>query len=597
MDVSASRSQESVLADPDRLAAVSALGLDGSPDAALERFARRVHDLLDVPVATVSLVRDGSLLLPGVYGLPRPGDGVWAPPVSFSYCQHVVGSDSPLVVADACASELPVSDLVSAHGLVAYAGVPLTDGAGRVLGALSALDTRPRAWSSVDLQQLDELARDCSNDLRLRLAGDELTRERRHLEHAALRLQDEADRSRTLLAMAEALSATRSEAAIRSRLRQLAEGTPGFDSVHLHLAADIEADPSGHSPAVLEAARRLTLVSRGDLADESADDLTVALRAHHRQHPAPEIRALVCAPVVGSLGLLGVMEMLWTAPRRWDERERTMTSTCASYVAQALERTQLLERRSGVAQQLQSAMLTTLPDVPDLSMAACYVAATAEESIGGDWFDAIVLPPTDDEHDLTVAVTVGDVTGHDIPAATVMGQARAMLRQTAFDLPGSGPGAVVTHFEQACEILGIEARGTVVLARLERAAGTGDWTMTWTSAGHPPPLLALPDGTVRRLELSDDEQGLLFGYRDLDDSPRRDCTVGLPHGATVLFYTDGVIEFPGLLADDQMDELGDVLLDQHARGPQAVVDAVSMQFGSGYDDLVALAVQVHPPRL
>ena len=238
-------------------------------------------------------------------------------------------------------------------------------------------------------------------------------------------------------------------------------------------------------------------------------------------------------------------------------------------------------------------MLSTLPEVPGLSLAACYVAATPEQSLGGDWFDAVVLPRVGDD-DLTVAVTVGDVTGHDIPAARVMGQAREMLRQAAFDLPDRGPGEVVTHFERACEALGLEARGTAVLARLTRAT-SGEWTMTWTSAGHPPPLLALPDGTVRRLELSDDDQGLLFGYRDLDDSPRRDCTIELPAGSTVLFYSDGVIEFPGLQPDDQTDELGDVLLDQQSRGPQAVVDAVSMQFGSGYDDLVALAVQIHHP--
>jgi hypothetical protein len=170
-----------------------------------------------------------------------------------------------------------------------------------------------------------------------------------------------------------------------------------------------------------------------------------------------------------------------------------------------------------------------------------------------------------------------------------------MLRQAAFDRPGEGPADVITHFEQACEALDVEAQGSAVVAFLERTAATGAWTMTWTSAGHPPPILALPDGSVRRLDLSAEEQGMLFGYRDVFDAPREDSRVELPAGSTVLFYSDGVIELPGVHLDVQMDELGDLLQIEHLRGPQAVVDAISMQFGSGYDDVVALAVQVPLP--
>jgi serine phosphatase RsbU (regulator of sigma subunit) len=291
---------------------------------------------------------------------------------------------------------------------------------------------------------------------------------------------------------------------------------------------------------------------------------------------------------------MGVIEMLWSIPRQLDDQEHTMASALASYVAQALERAQLIERRVGVAHQLQQAMLTTLPDVPELPMAACYVPATADEWVGGDWYDAIVLPPVpgDTVHDLVVAVTVGDVIGHDIPAAAVMGQARAMLRQAAFDRPGRGPADVLTHFERACAALDIDARGSAVLAYLERSAATGTWSMTWTSAGHPPPLVAHSDGTVRRLELSAENQGMLFGYRDVYDAAREDSTIELPPGSTVLLYSDGVIEVPGVHLDAQMDELGDLLAEEHERGPQAVVDSISMHFGSGSDDVVALAVYI-----
>ena len=99
---------------------------------------------------------------------------------------------------------------------------------------------------------------------------------------------------------------------------------------------------------------------------------------------------------------------------------------------------------------------------------------------------------------------------------------------------------------------------------------------------------------MQRLELDPEKQGMLFGYRDVYDAARVDSRIELPRGCMVLFYSDGVIEVPGLHIDDQIDELADVLFECQTRGPQHVVDTVSMSFGIGHDDVVALAVQVPP---
>ena len=99
---------------------------------------------------------------------------------------------------------------------------------------------------------------------------------------------------------------------------------------------------------------------------------------------------------------------------------------------------------------------------------------------------------------------------------------------------------------------------------------------------------------MKRLELDPEKQGMLFGYRDVYDVAREDARIELPSGCTVLFYSDGVIEVPGLHIDEQIDELADVLYENQTRGPQQVVDTVSMSFGIGHDDVVALAVQVPP---
>lgn len=584
--------QRTPLGDPGRLAALRELGLGRAPDPVMDRFAERVRDQIGTPVALVSLVTDTDQVFPGMCGLPAPLSEERSTPLSQSLCQHVAATAAPLVLADARLDPTVKDNLgVTELGVVAYAGFPLTDDRGYVLGSLCAIDGEVRAWQAEDLTLMADLARDCSNEIRLRLARQDALRERERRDRIEEQLTTEVGRSRRMLKIAETLNEARTEIGVRTRLRHLVDGVPGFRDVALHLLEGLR-DP-GLSPAVLQAADTTTLAAQDDLVEDATiafgiDDLT-ALRAHHA---GSGVRAVLCVPVTGSAGLLGVIEMLWDVPRALDEQEILMAMALGSYVGQALERAQLIERRTGVAHQLQQAMLTTLPEVPGLPMAACYVAATAEEWVGGDWYDAIVLPPNDSSHDLLVAVTVGDVIGHDIPAAAVMGQARAMLRQAAFDRPGEGPSDVFTHFETACQALDIDARGTAVLAFLARHAESGAWTMTWTSAGHPPPLLAHPDGSVQRLELSAEDQGLLFGYRDLYDARRTDTSIDLAPGSTVLFYSDGVIEVAGVDLEAQMDELGDTLAEHAGRGPQAVVDAVSMDFGNGSDDVVALAVQL-----
>lgn len=575
------------LESSERLEALRELGLTRESDPDMERYAERVREALGVPVSLVSLVDSEQQVFPGMCGLPSPWAELRATPLSHSFCQHVVASGEPLIIRDARTEPLVQDNLaVSELGVIAYAGMPLTDDDGNVLGSLCAIDTEPRDWTPADLQLLADLAHDCRNELRLRLSRLDADRERLRHDQAEERLRTEIARSRRMLDIAEWLSEPRTVAGVQARVGRLVDGVDGFLVAELHLADELES--GDHSPAVLAAAETRDVVGHGDLADLStpgADEV----RAHHA---GTQVRAVACAAVTGSSGLLGVIEMLWNRPRPLDEGERTMAGTLASYVAQALERAQLIERRVGVAHQLQSAMLTTLPHVPELPMAACYVPATADEWVGGDWYDAIVLPTDDPAVDLTVAITVGDVMGHDIPAAAIMGQARAMLRQAAFDRPGRGPADVFTHFEMACAALQIEAQGSAVLAFLERAADDATWTMTWTSAGHPPPLMVLADGCVSSLELPAEEQGLLFGYRDLYDVPRHESRIELPAGCTVLFYSDGVIEVPGVHLDDTIAELQDLLVAEQLHGPQALVDAISMSFGNGSDDVVALAVRV-----
>ncbi|MFI1446108.1 PP2C family protein-serine/threonine phosphatase [Streptomyces virginiae] len=105
---------------------------------------------------------------------------------------------------------------------------------------------------------------------------------------------------------------------------------------------------------------------------------------------------------------------------------------------------------------------------------------------------------------------MGDITGHDIHAATIMGQIRSMLRQATLDHPPYSPATALTALDTACSILPLEASGTLVHARLDLADGGPGWTLTWSNAGHPPPLLRTPGGRVALLE----EHDILL-HRDL----------------------------------------------------------------------------------
>lgn len=134
-----------------------------------DHFAQLVATRLVAPIALVSLVDVEGQVLPGAYGLPEPWNGERWTPLSHSFCQHVVTSGSPLVVANAHDNPLVADNLAIIElGVIAYAGVPLRTGPGPVVGAMCAIDHRPRQWTEVELEELTELAGECSSALSTR---------------------------------------------------------------------------------------------------------------------------------------------------------------------------------------------------------------------------------------------------------------------------------------------------------------------------------------------------------------------------------------------------------------------------------------------
>ncbi|HEY5334611.1 MAG TPA: GAF domain-containing protein, partial [Mycobacteriales bacterium] len=158
------------LLDTWRLQSVSDTGLGPRADGAFDAFARLVCRFLDVPTSLVSLVDDERQFFPGAQGLDGAAGEARETPLSHSLCQMVVRTGAPLVIADAAADALTcTSQAVSELGVAAYAGMPLRDDDGRVLGSLCAIDVEPRRWTHSEVETLRDLADACSAELRLRI--------------------------------------------------------------------------------------------------------------------------------------------------------------------------------------------------------------------------------------------------------------------------------------------------------------------------------------------------------------------------------------------------------------------------------------------
>ena len=146
--------------DPDRMSALQATGLlDSDIDPVFDRHARLAAQVLNAPVALVSLVAEDRQFFKSCLGLPEPWASQRSSPLTHSFCQHAVVSREPLIVDDAREHEVLRDNLaIRDMGVVAYAGIPLIDADGNALGTLCVIDSRPRHWSSHQVKLLEDLA-------------------------------------------------------------------------------------------------------------------------------------------------------------------------------------------------------------------------------------------------------------------------------------------------------------------------------------------------------------------------------------------------------------------------------------------------------
>ncbi|MFG3226893.1 PP2C family protein-serine/threonine phosphatase [Kitasatospora sp. NPDC048194] len=249
-------------------------------------------------------------------------------------------------------------------------------------------------------------------------------------------------------------------------------------------------------------------------------------------HPAP-----LQLPLTVGRTTLGVLSLTPLGDTFTDD-DVTLLRELAHRTAVALDNALRYERQRDTAEALQQALLSDLPTAGHVHLAARYLPATRGLNVGGDWYDAFTQP------DGSTTIVIGDVTGHGLRAAVMMGQLRTALR--AYAVAGDSPGALLARLHTFIPHVEQELYATAVVARLQ----PGEPTVTWAAAGHLPPLLRTPDGRVRVLA---ERSGVMLGLPV--QRPFPDHTAPFLPGSTLLLYTDGLVERRDSGIDPGIDRL------------------------------------------
>jgi serine phosphatase RsbU (regulator of sigma subunit)/anti-sigma regulatory factor (Ser/Thr protein kinase) len=292
------------------------------------------------------------------------------------------------------------------------------------------------------------------------------------------------------------------------------------------------------------------------------------------------IQSLLGVPLVTQGRLLGVLHVGTLTNRRFTSEDEELLQLVGDRVALALH-VALYERERAVARTLQRSLLPEkLPSPPGYRLAARYVPAGGGE-VGGDWYDAFLLPGG------AVGVVIGDVVGRGLNAASVMGRLRNSLRALA--LEGDSPGEVLHRLDRLLQHLDPDEMATVLFGVLD----PGDHTFRFANAGHLPLLIRGADGAVRTTEgMGSPPLGVV-----VMGQPYPEEVETLAAGTSFLLYTDGLVERRDASLDRGLDQLARVF--EVARGPEEQADAILEDLIGGQeieDDVALLVVEVAPDR-
>ncbi|MFF8976894.1 SpoIIE family protein phosphatase [Streptomyces cellulosae] len=240
----------------------------------------------------------------------------------------------------------------------------------------------------------------------------------------------------------------------------------------------------------------------------------------------PDGQRAVLAPLRGRRRVIGAALFL-RRPERvpFEADDLLVAAQLATHSALGIDKAVLYGREAYIADELQRTMLPeTLPHCTGVRLASRYLPAAETARVGGDWYDAIPLPGS------RVALVVGDVMGHSMTSAAIMGQLRTTAQTLAgLDLP---PQEVLHHLDEQAQRLGVDRMATCLYAVYDPVAHR----ITIANAGHPPPVLLHLGGRAEVLRVP---AGAPIGVGGVDFEA---VELEAPAGATLLLYTDGLVE-------------------------------------------------------
>jgi anti-sigma regulatory factor (Ser/Thr protein kinase)/putative methionine-R-sulfoxide reductase with GAF domain len=285
------------------------------------------------------------------------------------------------------------------------------------------------------------------------------------------------------------------------------------------------------------------------------------------------LHSLLGVPLLISGTVIGVLHVGTLTPRRFTDDDVSLLQIVADRVAFATQSRRAEVERTAATVLQRSLLPARLPVVPGLELAARYVPAESG-GVSGDWYDVFTVPSG------WLCVVIGDVVGRGFDAADVMGRLRTALR--AYALLGGDPAEVLARLDQDVQHFDPEVMATVLLAMFEPSLER----LHLSSAGHPPPVLALSGQPAALLEVpSDHPVGVPGGLR------RRAMTITLPPGALLCFYTDGLVERRGTSLEAGLERLCASVV---AGSVEAVSAKIMAQFVGDDplgDDVALLAVR------
>ncbi|MHC3474294.1 SpoIIE family protein phosphatase [Streptomyces sp. 7R007] len=287
-------------------------------------------------------------------------------------------------------------------------------------------------------------------------------------------------------------------------------------------------------------------------------------------------------PLTASGHTFGVCAVSFDHPRRLSDEERTLLTTISALVAQSLERARLYDAEHTRSRELQRSLLPQgLPDLPACTAAARYLPAGHGTDVGGDWYDIIPLSGG------RVALVVGDVMGHGLPEAATMGRLRTAVHTlTDLELP---PDEIMGHLNDIVSGMGELSYVTCLYAIYDSTTRT----CSLARAGHPPPALVRPDGSVH------------FPGADADpplgaaEPPFETTEFEVPDGSLLVLYTDGLVESSKREIDEGMAQLARLLRTAHEDGTAADLEGLCDTLTAGLlpadaaDDAAFLVARLH----